>query len=334
MSWRPERTLPGSLLRFANTVVSPIDRLAFEASERPANPVFIVGLPRSGTTLAYELIVQAFDVAFLTRAYAYSYGLPNITARLMQRYSGMPLPRYRSTYGRIPGWRSPAENHVFWERWFRPDRKLGHYVPPGAIGESDAAAARRSIASITAIAGRRFVFKDVYLSMSPRAILELFPDAQIVLVEREFDAVCASVLRGRARHERRTWWSIRPPFYDEEAAADNVEKTAFQCVRAKQLMDREFSQVPAQKCLRVSYADICNDPQALLQRIESRVEPTLIRRTDARIPEKFEQHEATKIPAADADRLANLCETFERDLDGYVRRVSRLANRAITPDTA
>jgi hypothetical protein len=321
VSWRPERFSPGKVLQWANAIVSPVDSLARNTGVTRPQPVFVVGLPRSGTTLAYELIVQAFDVAYFTRAYAYSYGLPNITTRMLQRSLAAPVPRYASVYGRIPGWRSPAENHVFWEQWIRSSGELGHYVPPGTISSNQRDAARQAVASITAIARRPFVFKDVYLAMSPAALLEIFPDARIVLVERDFDAVCASVLRGRMGHKGVTWWSIRPPFYREMTGKDNIEKTAFQCTRAKQVMDREFSRVPPASCLRVSYDEICSDPLEVLERVETWVTPLLQRRANARIPSSFERRGLKKMSTADASQLEKLCETMIDDRDRYLRRI-------------
>ena len=327
MAWRPDRFSPGSVLRWANSIVSPIDRLACRNGDIHAHPVFVLGLPRSGTTLAYELIVQAFDVAYLTRAYAYSFGLPSITTRLVHRASGTPAPRYTSDYGRIPGWRSPAENHVLWERWMHSSPELGHYLPPGISDAIKLDAARRAVASITAIARRPFVFKDVYLTLSPRALLEFFPDAQIVVVERDFDAVCASVLQARMKRQHRGWWSIRPPFYTEMVEKDAVEKTAFQCSRARQLMARELSGIPESKCLRISYGEICNDPRESLRRIENWTMPSLRRTAGAQIPPSFERRESKRIPAGDADRFARLCDTLNNDAADYLQRVDRAAER-------
>lgn len=321
MSWRAEILTPGKVLQWANAIVSPIDSLARNTSHTGQHPVFVVGLPRSGTTLVYELIVQAFDVAYFTRAYAYSYGLPNITTRMMHRYSRTPVPRYTSNYGRIPGWRSPAENHVFWERWIRSRGQLGHYLPPGITSANRLAAARQSVASITAIAGRPFVFKDVYLAMSPVALLEFFPNARIILVERDFDAVCASVLQARMKHKAGTWWSVRPPFYREMMDKDDVEKTAYQCTRAKQLMDREFAGIPAANCLRVSYDEICSDPLEVLEHLGDWTMPPLERRAKAGIPSSFDRRGSKGIAAGDARRFAKLCETMNSDHDCYLQRV-------------
>jgi hypothetical protein len=122
--------------------------------------------------------------------------------------TGLP----RSGYGRIPGRYSPAENHVLWEKWLRSNGALGHFVPSESIATAHAVTAREMLASTTALAGRTYVFKDVYLSLSPAALLQLYPCARIVFVTRSKDAVCESIYRARSAIGADRWWSIRPLF--------------------------------------------------------------------------------------------------------------------------
>jgi hypothetical protein len=315
------RGLGSRLLRAVNNSMSSLDRLVAHGEAKDAHPVIVVGLPRSGTTLAYELLVQAFDVAFVTRMYGLTYGLPNLTTRLVSPLTRTPSARYESRYGRIPGMLAPAENHVLWSQWFDAPRELGHYVPYELIDRNKAADARAALASMSAIARRPFVFKNVYFTMCVSAILKVVPNAFVIVVKRDLESVCASVYRARAGMRDRNWWSIRPPFWESLLGKDSLEQTVFQCMRAQQLLNREIQRMPCNRYLVVDYKEICNAPESFVQEVEGRPGPTLQRRMASDIPERFERRSSGGLPAEIEDRFSHLCTKLSDDNDRYLRQV-------------
>jgi hypothetical protein len=304
-----------------------VDRLAYKPGSDGTSAVFIIGLPRSGTTLVYELVAMAFKVAYLTRVYSYSYGLPCLTTRFVSQFAHAHLPRYESNYGRISGRYAPAENHVLWEKWLRADEVLGHFVPSESIGEAQADSARKMLASMTAIAGRTYIFKDVYLSLSPAALLQLFPGARLVLVTRDTNAVCESIYRARSAIGADQWWSVRPPFFREQIGNDVSQQTAFQCARTKQLMKRETSRLPRDRVLIVSYEDVCESPRHFLEKLQSWA--GLERRgiAESSIPAQFHARGSGNLPAEVGKSLAEACESFDGDAADYLNRVDRHVSR-------
>lgn len=320
------KSIGSRTLGLINRLVSPIDRVAAKGGGDCA-PIFVVGVPRSGTTLAYELIAQAFEFAFLTRAFSYTYGLPNLTTRLTKRHIWSPDAHYRSTYGRIPGFFSPAENHVVWDRWFGVDEVLGHYVPPHSLGENAVGSARKMLRSMTAIVGRPFVFKDVYLALSLRELKRVFPDARFVVVERDFEAICASVYRGRTEASQQDWWSVRPPFFSEYIDSDPVEQTAFLCCRASQVMHREIGALGDDRCLRISYSSICDSPAGFLRKVQDIAGPGMRRRANASVPESFRESRSKQIPNDVAARLDQLAQDMSGDAEEYLSRVDKYVAR-------
>ena len=308
------------VLGLINRIASPVDRVAAKRGSECA-PIFVVGVPRSGTTLAYELIVQAFEFAFLTRAFSYTYGLPNLTTRLTKRHIRSPAAHYRSTYGRIPGFFSPAENHVVWDRWFGVDEVLGHYVPPYTLGRKAVGSARKMLQSMTAIVGRPFVFKDVYLALSLRELKRVFPDARFVIVERDFEAICASVYRGLTETRQHDWWSIRPPFFSDFIDSHPVEQTAFLCSRSSQLMYREIASLGDDRCLRISYSSICDSPSGFLQKVQDLAGPDMRRRVNASVPARFEKSRSKQIPNDVATRFDRLVQDMSGGAEAYLRKV-------------
>ncbi len=307
-------------LKLANRAVAPLDRLAAARGETAA-PVFVVGLPRSGTTLAYELLVQAFEAAYLTRVYSYSYGLPNLTTRIVSRFTRQPAARYASRYGRIPGRFAPAEGAVLWNRWLPELEELGHYFPAEHLASRAPAEAERMVASMTAIAGRPFVFKNVYMSLSLPALMRLLPQAKVIVVQRDVRAVLASIFQGRQALSSSGWWSIRPPFATDVEQSDWLEQAAFQACRGRQLLERALPSLPTERFLVVDYAELCQSPGRFIDDVAALAGDALSRRAGATVPERFEPSPGPGLPQDCEAEAGRLVAALGASTDDYMARL-------------
>ena len=316
------RKLARGCLVAANRVGAPLDRLFGKDGAPATGPLIIVGLPRSGTTLAYELIVQAFDVAYFSKIYNYTFGLPNLTTRLTTRFGRRPAAKYESEYGNIPGLFTPAENHHFWRRWFVEDDQLGHHVPAAAISGNQARTMNRVLASISTIAGSPLVFKDVYLTLSLDAVLQKVDGCRVLVITRDPDAVAASLYRKRAQmQDAGDWWSIRPPFTETVSRASLVEQVAFQCTRSRQLLEEQLSHAAPERCRVVDYADICNAPGSFIDNMREWLGSEFAPRDVHGIPERFENRPSVGFPGSLGETCAAHADRFETDRDAYLAKV-------------
>jgi hypothetical protein len=312
------------VLQAVNTLCYGIDKYAGAEPDKRIKPLFIVGLPRSGTTLVYELIVQAFEVNYFSHILDYAYGLPNITTRLTRRYTKNPPPRYQSRYGRIPGFFSPAENFYFWMRWFPESPVLGHHVPVELLDEETIADANRAVGSITQISGRPYVFKNLYSSLSISSLLKVFNNARIVIVQRELEAVAASMYkRRRELQNKRTWWSIKPPFSSSIQSNNLIEQVAFQCIRSEQLIEQAISEAKTGHCLAVNYKEVCESPLDFINRLAEWIGPEFIKREDSNLPHNFEQRPSVGFPEKDVERFNLHAEELRSSKYEYMESIAR-----------
>jgi hypothetical protein len=312
------------VLHAVNSLCYGIDKYAGAEPDKRIKPLFVVGLPRSGTTLVYELIVQAFEVNYFSHVFDYTYGLPNITTRLTRRFTENPAPRYQSRYGRIPGFFSPAENFYFWMRWFPESPELGHHVPVELLNDHTIADANRAVGSITQISGRPYVFKNLYSSLSIGSLLKVFNNAHIVIVQRELGSVAASMYkRRRELHNKRTWWSIKPPFSNSIQSNNLIEQVAFQCIRSEQLIEQAISGANTGRCLTVSYKEVCESPHKFIARLADWIGPESIMRKDSKLPNKFEQRPSVGFPEKYMERFNVHAEALRASKYEYMESIAR-----------
>lgn len=315
------KQLARAALTGANRVGGLLDPVARGHADSVPGPVFIVGLPRSGTTLVYELMVQAFDVAFLTKIYGYTYGLPNIVTRFVAPATRNPKPRYRSVHGRIPGLLTPAENHSIWMRWFpeRPD--LGHFCPAELMPPAEMPALNGLVESLSAIAHRPYIFKNVYFSMSISALLKAFSGARVLVITRDDDAVAASLLRAGLDRASTEWWSVRPPFYADWQGRGLPDRVAYQVVRTGQVMERELARIGSSRCMSLAYEDLCRQPLQIMELLAKWGGDALVPRQRAEIPATFPVSVAKSVPASIAERYRDVARELRATRDEYLERV-------------
>jgi len=306
-------------LQLANRVAHPLDRLAASSASGSTSPIMIVGLPRSGTTLMYELLVQAFDVSFLTRTYSYAYGLPNILTRIVAGGIRNPDAQYLSNYGRIPGRFAPAENAVFWDRWFPEDQHLGHHVPRQSVSTHAMEEATATLSSMSAITGRPFVFKNVYMTLSLAAFFTLLPNSKAIIVTRNTDEVVASVYN--KRKSIASWWTIRPPFADDVLRKSVLEQTAFQCIRGQQLLEHSLATLPDERYKVVDYAAFCEDPRSVIAEIKTWAGGDVARRHGQEIPERFERSAGPGLTDEAAAEFADYAASLNESSSEYLARI-------------
>src|SRR5690554_5979490 len=79
-------------------------------------PIFIVGPPRSGTTLVYQSLISALDLSFITNIMALFPRYMVSLAKLGTSYRNNGFAS--SNYGYIPGMLAPNEAGPIMAKWF------------------------------------------------------------------------------------------------------------------------------------------------------------------------------------------------------------------------
>jgi len=169
------------------------------ATDRPSRPIFVVGAPRSGTTVIFNTFAARPDLAWFTQHLNRLPGWPSVTvlARLADAVPQARKSIIRSDSAR--NWREkarigPVEGYAIWERY--AGRR---FVYESLVGERPTAEQR---AELRALVGKlvRYQGKDRFATKitGPARIgflADVFPDARFVNVIRDGRAVARSLMR-------------------------------------------------------------------------------------------------------------------------------------------
>lgn len=304
-----------------NRLLHPIDNLfAAAGSGALPPPLFIVGPPRSGSTLTYQLVTQNFQVGYMTAPLAYAHGMINVLARLLRPSLGRPLPVFESHYGKIPGILSPSEHALYWYRWFPRDGDLGHYLPPETIAPHAYADLKYSLDSLASILNRPWVFKNLYLSISSGALARILPEARFLVVRREPLLACQSILGMREQLSAGEWWSVKPPHYREWREFPLWQQVARQVFYAEAIPRRDLKKYAVGRFLEIDYPTLCRHPREILQKLHAWLGPLGYQTyPDAEIPESFQASEKIRLDALLSSRILNEFRLLRSDFDATPR---------------
>ncbi len=230
-----------------------------------AHPVvFIVGAPRSGTTIVYQHLVNRFHFAYFS----------NISKRLspfaipsavLGRYFFRYEPTHKSRFGITDGAMGPSDGWGIFHRWF----------PRQGTSARGAGRGLHELKNIVRIYEKLFdapfINKNNANAMRIRELAGLFPDAVFVHVHRTPIQTVFSLLDARRKQNigADEWWGPTPPdlvncqFDSEEA------RVVRQVAGLENAIRDSLAAVPDSHRISVSYEDFCQDPASLCERIEA-----------------------------------------------------------------
>jgi hypothetical protein len=237
-------------------------------------PVFILGAPRSGTTLLYQLMVNRFNFAYFSNFTAAFYLAPVVgfwlaRKRMRAVETENDPDAYRSAHGITQGPNGPNECGEFWYRWFPRGEHV--YVAKGTTPNQVLHALRSEVLHVSEMMDASMLFKNVYNTMRIAPILEAIPEAVFLVCHRDPAATARSILRCRigAGDGKEQWWSLPPKEIDEVRTHPYWDQVVEQVYYTYNQIDEDETDFGSERFLHVQYESLCRDVQAELTRIES-----------------------------------------------------------------
>jgi hypothetical protein len=226
--------------------------------------LFILGLPRSGTTLVYQYIVHRKHVAYFTNGVGRHSHAPCLTSFLQKRRHPPYQSDFASEYGRSAGPMAPREAGAFWPRFFDIDA----YQTLDDVRPADVERLRRTIRCMQVLFDDApFVNKNVKHLLRIEALAAIFPRSHFLVVTRDLGEVALSVLRGRVRHSGgvEAWFSAKPRNIDALLSLPPVEQVAGQIEALQRSIADDLSPLDASRVHRVVYEEFCARPETVFE---------------------------------------------------------------------
>jgi len=297
----------GRLIRRPLAAVGRLqERRLLHRSAAPAfPPVFLLGPPRSGTTLLYQVLAECFEVAYICNGANRYPSCPAAATRLLRPAIRGHRSDFTSNYGSTRSTVGPSEGRSIWRRWFGDGYADERFLDAGAADE-----ARRTVAAIESVLAAPFLNKDPHHSVRVRALDGVFPRSVFILIRRDPLATAESILAVRRRRFARgeapldRWMSVKPHEYESLKDTGYIEQICGQVVYCTANAREDLARVAAERSLEASYERLCDDTAAEIERIAdflSRRDVPLRRRHDP--PATLRRSRGVDIPVEDREAL-------------------------------
>jgi hypothetical protein len=299
-----------SNLGLARAVESVLLRGAAEGPVRMPL-IAVCGAPRTGSTLVYQIISQAFRVFLISNLQNVLYRTPLLGYVVAAWLTRPYVSDYKSAGGFVAGLNGPAEAAQFWRYWC--DHQLTETTP--RPGPKRATRFARVMNAVYARVGCPFLAGYLPHAFYVEHIRSVFPNCLFVRMDREMlDAAVSALRRWRVtapkRPTPRFFFGTRPREVLPEMSPH--EYVARQQYFVAKRMDAYEERYP-ESFLHANYSTVCADPRGFVASSAGALAArgiTVQRRTDTQIPESFhestydrDQSDDTRQIAAQLDRL-------------------------------
>lgn len=208
-------------------------------------PVFIIGAPRTGSTVLYQALTHSFDVLYIDNlAGRYYRHLPTGLLLSRLRFGGRPHGNFRSEFGETGryGAHAPSECGPFWYRFFSTER---HHATRHDLSRSSTRKLRREVLGTSGLAGRSMIFKNLNAGQRLDALHECFPEARYIFVRRERAEVVSSITRARAKLGigPGVWWSVQSADFEDLLHLEEPQMIVQQVERIEAQIERDVDEL-------------------------------------------------------------------------------------------
>ncbi|WP_138432121.1 sulfotransferase family protein [Fodinibius saliphilus] len=256
--------------KIANKLLAPIETFMVSSVGKPQYPpIFILGLPRSGTTLLYQYMAHRLKVAYFMNG---TDRLPHATAlntSIRLALFGIYHSDFSNSYGNIPGPNAPHEGGDFWAQfWGYRD-----YIAYKDVSAKDEDIISGTIAKIEQLfKGVPFINKNVKNILRIDAISKIFPQSNFIVIDRELKDAGVSLIRSRKQNmgDIAQWWSVRPPNWRELEGLAPAEQIARQLIGLREKLNKDLGRIQTQRKYRLSYKQFCSAPESEIAKIAAK----------------------------------------------------------------
>jgi hypothetical protein len=232
-------------------------------------PVFIIGAPRTGSTILYQTITNQLDVLYID----------NLTCAFNKNlFFGFWLSDkifkqkahncFKSNHGntRECGLHAPSECGSFWYRWLPKDK---HFIDYDDINEKMVKEIREEITTTINYFDKPIVFKNLNAGQRMRLLKKCFPNAKFIFVKRDVIYTAQSILKAKRKLilKDNEFWSIMPKNVDELKQLNAYEQIVKQIYFLEKQIFEDKELFNSGNFLIVDYYEL-NDYKKLIQKLQ------------------------------------------------------------------
>ena len=213
-------------------------------------PIFIVGSPRAGSTLLFQILCGQFQLSYISNIMA---AFPSWMVRLVRwlprSATGYSGDIRESRYGYVPGLLSPNESGKILAKWLEksPDPDHALFV-------------KRTFGAITKYSGCPMLIKNQNrLTVNMGRLENIFGNPRYIFIKRDpiYTAQSILIARRETLEDDSAWFSAKPPGYQEQLGKDPFFQVMWQVLVLEQIVEKCRGLIPVD-LFRIMHPSLCH----------------------------------------------------------------------------
>lgn len=273
-----------------------------------ARAVFILGAPRTGSTLLFQLLAHCYHTAPLTNLVNDAFAAhPSLGVALSEQLRDSAAIEFTSSYGKTRGPLGPSEGSAVFCRWFGSGEPSAlHSVVPLPGMEAHI---QDTVRAVWGSLARPFLTKNAWNCFRVAELARILPASTFIWIRRDVVSAAVSDLESRYRRGGPdTWNSATPANYQEIIARPYWEQVVEQQAAFSTAIESDLKALDGARSLELWYEDLCDEQDVYIERIRQQAG---LERNENPIPE-IERSAGPALPDGDRARI-------ERYVDGERR---------------
>lgn len=235
--------------------------------------IFVIGAPRSGTTLLTQLIANTFDISYINNLAARFFLAPLHGLRFSNTILGdTRKSSFHSDYARTQGLNEIHEFGYFWRYWLNKHTFDDITYAKEKEDDIDWKGVKKVLSTLQHETNRPFVFKNIYGSYHMKRFTNLLGKTIFIYIERDELDTAVSILNARKKYntDLNIWWSYQPLEYNQIKDLDYWGQIAGQIYYLQQFYLKEMEGIPEKNVLKISYKKMCDNPASIIDQIKQK----------------------------------------------------------------
>jgi hypothetical protein len=258
------RTLALSIQKQFNDYDGTMKRLGDETTLREKPPIFIVGSPRTGSTLLYQVLLSQFRLSYISNIMALMPAHMLKMARLYPKVATGFVGAYKeNNYGYVPGLTSPNEAGKILKKWFEDL----------AQDEQHRQDIRQTVSTVTKLTDAVFLMKNQRrLTINLPLLQSTFPEARYIITHRDPRYVAQSMLLARREvmGDDTLWWNVQPDGYEATLDKSPLYQVLWQVMTLQEMSHIALQTHDNERMMVIDYEVLCTQPEAVLQQLQEK----------------------------------------------------------------
>ena len=276
--------------------------------------MFVVGAPRTGTTLLMQLLAASGSVCYPTNLVARFYANTYIgaTIELLLKHILPPIKwSFQSSFGKTNQWYEPSEFGFFWEHHF--PLAASHQLSQDSMSNIRLEDFFREIGAFHTVFHKPLAMKAMIMNYNLE-LLSTVPNSRFVRIVRNTTDVVYSIWRARRSllGSDKQWLSCKPENWKQlSELTDPVEQIVAQVKSIDQAISEAWLNLEG-RCMTIEYGELCASPVGEVRRVESFIGTSAVdtRHRVDRIPSKFDAS-SPFVPNALEKRIMKRIEEYD-----------------------